>query len=433
MRTMARQGEQSRGRLLVVEDDLVHQTIIGKVGARLGYAVVIVSTFEAASELLQREAFDTLALDLSLAERDGIELLRLAANLGLTAMPILVISGCGERIMNSTRRVIEGLNLTLLACLTKPLDLDALREALCLPARGRAGLDRAAPRPEFSRERILAGLTAGEFSVEFQPKIDLANGKAVGAEALVRWWTPEFGIVSPAIFIPVVEQFDLMPDLTNYVLSSAIASSRRLIERHPGFVLAVNISGSSMNDLTLPERIESILRAEGVAPESLIVEVTESVAMSDVDRATDILVRLRLKGVGAAIDDFGTGFSSLTALAHLPFSELKIDRVFVKGCETNEAMMKIIEASAALGKAFKMKVVAEGIDSPDSLARVRHAGCDLGQGYLFAPSLRPERIDRWMMQRNAEGSDHAPMFEPRLHVANRLTGEGLATSFVAAY
>jgi EAL domain-containing protein (putative c-di-GMP-specific phosphodiesterase class I) len=131
-------------------------------------------------------------------------------------------------------------------------------------------------------------------------------------------------------------------------------------------------------------------------------------------------VRLRLKGIGAAIDDFGTGFSSLAALAHLPFSELKIDQSFVKGCETNEDMMKIVEASAALGRAFNMKVVAEGIDSPDTLARVRRAGCDLGQGYLFAPSLRPERIDRWMMQRNDECASHSPMFEPKLQMANPL-------------
>jgi len=421
MRTMPRHTEESKGRLLVVEDDLVHQTIIGKVGARIGYDTVIASTFAIASELLQQEAFDIMALDLSLGEHDGIELLRLAADCKLTAMSIVIISGCDERIMNSTRRVAEGLNLSLTGCLTKPLNLDELRDALCPPARGRTRTNRDAPLPEISRERILAGLAGDEFSVEFQPKIDLANGKVVGAEALARWWTPEFGKLSPAVFIPIVERLGLMPDLTSYVLSSAIASCRRLIDRHPGFTLAVNISGSSMIDLTLPEQIEAILRSEGVAPESLIVEVTESVAMSDVDRAVDILVRLRLKGIGAAIDDFGTGFSSLAALAHLPFSEMKIDQSFVKGCETNEDLMKIVEASAALGKAFKMKVVAEGIDNPQTLASVMRAGCDVGQGYLFSPALRPQRMERWLVQRNAKGSADASMFEPRLYVTNRFS------------
>jgi EAL domain-containing protein (putative c-di-GMP-specific phosphodiesterase class I) len=425
MKTMSRHTDRSKGRLLVVEDDLVHRTIVGKIGARLGYDTVVAATFETACELLQREAFDIMALDLSLGEHDGIELLRLVADRRLYAMSIVIISGCDERIMKSTQRVAEGLNLSLTCCLTKPLNLDSLRDALCLPARNRTDSNRAATLPEISRERIVAGLAGKEFSVEFQPKIDLASGKVVGAEALSRWWTPEFGTLSPAIFIPLVERFDLMPDLTNFVLSSAIASSRRLIERNPGFTLAVNVSGSSMIDLTLPERIERILRTEGVAPESLIVEVTESIAMADIDRAMDILVRLRLKRIGTAIDDFGTGFSSLTALARLPFSELKIDQSFVKGCETDEDMMKIVEASAALGKAFNMKVVAEGIDNPQTLAKVRHAGCDVGQGFLFAPALKAERIERWVTQRNAEGAAHASMFEPKLQLANRFTRQAV--------
>jgi EAL domain-containing protein (putative c-di-GMP-specific phosphodiesterase class I) len=160
---------------------------------------------------------------------------------------------------------------------------------------------------------------------------------------LARWRMPEFGTLSPARFIPMVEQFGLMPEVTNRIL--AIADSRKLIDQHPGFTVAVNVSGSLLTDLMLPERIEGILREQGVDASSLIVEVTESVAMSDVDRAMDILVRLRIKGVGAAIDDFGTGFSSLAALAKFPFSELKIDQSFVKGCDTDEDMMRIVDAS----------------------------------------------------------------------------------------
>ncbi len=417
MRKISRLTEESRGRLLVVDDDLVQRTIIGKIGAKLGYDTVIASTFEIASGLLQREAFDIMTLDLSLGERDGVELLRLAADRKLYAMPIVIISGCDERILNSTKRVAESLNLSLTRCLNKPLNLDNLRDALFLPGHGRVDSEQTAV-PEISRETIVAGLARNEFHVEFQPKIDLNSGKVIGAEALARWRSPELGNPSPAVFIPLVEKFGLMPDLTNHVLSCAIGSSRTLIRRHPGFTVAVNVSGSLMTDLMLPERIEGILRRESVAPDSLIVEVTESIAMSDVDRAMDILVRLRIKGVGAAIDDFGTGFSSLAALARLPFSELKIDQSFVNGCEADADMMKIVEASVALGKAFNMKVVAEGIDNPHTLASVRHAGCDVGQGYLFAPALQAERLDRWMTRQNANAA-HAPMFEPKPLPANR--------------
>jgi len=136
-----------------------------------------------------------------------------------------------------------------------------------------------------------------------------------------------------------------------------------------------------------------------------MVEITETTAMADVDRANDILVRLRIKKIGTAIDDFGTGYSSLTALARLPFSELKIDQSFVKGCESDEDMMKIVDASVALARAFNMKVVAEGVESPEALEIIRRIGCDVAQGFFFAPSLRRSRAERWISQRNSSADE----------------------------
>jgi len=407
MSTIIRDSDQPKGRLLVVDDDLVQRTIIGKIGSRLGYDTVVAPTFERAAELLRTDAFDVMTLDLSLGEHDGVELLRLAADLKLNAMPIVIISGCEERILNTTRRVGQALDLSLRSCLTKPLNLDHLREALLLPNRNQVAAAANATEPTIDRERVVVGLERNEFFVEFQPKIELESGRVIGAEALARWRLPEFGIVSPSIFIPIVERLGLMPDLTNRILKTAIADGRKLIEQHPDFTVAVNVSGSLLTDLMLPERIEAILGDHGVAAQSLIVEVTESVAMSDVERAMDILVRLRIKGIGAAIDDFGTGFSSLSALARLPFSELKIDQSFVKASEADDDMMKIVQASVGLARAFRMKVVAEGIDNPRSLAKMRQAGCDLGQGYLFAPSLKFERVASWMNQRESQRATDA--------------------------
>ncbi|MGA2996233.1 EAL domain-containing response regulator [Bradyrhizobium sp.] len=403
MRKISRQTENSKGRLLVVDDDVVQRTVIGMIAAKLGYDTVTASTFDVASELLQGESFDAMTLDLSLGEHDGVELLRLVAECGLQALPIVVISGCEERILNSTMRVAEGLALNLTGCLNKPLNLDKLRVALMLPPYARLSYQSRNAVQDITREQFLTGLEKTELAVEFQPKVDLKTGRVIGAEALARWRSAELGVVPPGTFIPAAERLGLMPELTNHILLLAIAQGRKLIEEHPGFTIAVNVSGSLMTDLALPERIESMLRAEQLLPASLIVEVTESVAMSDVDRATDILVRLRIKGIGAAIDDFGTGYSSLAALARLPFSELKIDQSFVKGCDSDEDMMKIIEASIGLGRAFKMKVVAEGIEDPRTLSRVREAGCDVGQGHLFAPSLRSERVAAWMLRQHSSG------------------------------
>jgi len=402
----------TRGRLLVVDDDLVQRVLIGKIGAKLGYETVVASSYEAATELLAREAFEIMALDLSLGERDGVELLRFVAERGLRAMSIVIISGCDDRIMKATRRVANGLKLSVGACLTKPLDLNRLRSALELQRRAPPAATSASPQLLITPERIVRGLENREFFVEFQPKIALVTGRVVGAEALARWRTDEFGMVSPMIFIPIAEQAGLMREVTDCILSSAMSQGRKLIERNPGFTIAVNISGSLMSDLTLPDRIEEILRRENISPTSLTVEITETSAMADVDRANDILVRLRIKKIGTAIDDFGTGYSSLAALARLPFSELKIDQSFIKGCETDEDMMKIVDASVALAKAFNMKVVAEGVESPEALEIIRRIGCDVAQGFLFAPSLRRARAERWISERNALADEQAASATP---------------------
>ncbi|WP_256805604.1 EAL domain-containing protein [Bradyrhizobium sp. Bra64] len=397
----------TRSRLLVVDDDLVQRVLIGKIGAKLGYETVVASSYEAATELLAREAFEIMVLDLSLGERDGVELLRFVAEKNFRAMSIVIISGCDDRIMKAARRVTSALKLTLGGCLTKPLDLSRLRSALERPRRSPLAATSASPSLLVTPERIARGLADHEFFVEFQPKIALQTGRVIGAEALARWRTDEFGIVSPLVFIPIAEGAGLMRGLTDCILSSAMSQGRKLIELNPGLTIAVNISGSLMSDLTLPDRIEGTLRRENVPPASLIVEITETTAMADVDRANDILVRLRIKKIGTAIDDFGTGYSSLAALARLPFSELKIDQSFIKGCESDDDMMKIVDASVALARAFNMKVVAEGVESQEALEAIRRIGCDVAQGFFFAPSLRRSRAEQWISQRNSLADDQA--------------------------
>jgi EAL domain-containing protein (putative c-di-GMP-specific phosphodiesterase class I) len=412
MRAIEHRTEELRGRLLVVEDDLVQRTVIGSIGAKLGYDTIIAPTFEIASQMLRNEKFDMMTLDLSLGEHDGVELLRLIAALKLNAMPIVIVSGCEERVRNTIQRVAVALDLSLTTSLAKPLNIDKLRAAMTRPLLHSAAASSQKQAPEISRDRIVAAFKQKEFIVELQPKINLRTNEICGAEALARWLTPEFGMVSPAIFVPLVEEFGLMSELTHAVCDAAVATSRGLIQQRPDFTVAVNVSASDLNDLTLPERIEGILRTYQVAPEALIVEVTESIAMSDVDRAMDVVSRLRLKGMGAAIDDFGTGFSSLSALAKLPFSELKMDRSFAGTCANDKDMMKIVEASIALAKAFGMKVVGEGIDNPSTLSALRAAGCDIGQGYLFAPTLGIRQFSHLMKRWDPRAAGRFPAFRP---------------------
>jgi EAL domain-containing protein (putative c-di-GMP-specific phosphodiesterase class I) len=142
------------------------------------------------------------------------------------------------------------------------------------------------------------------------------------------------------------------------------------------------------------------LHKHGLGAENLIVEVTESLAISDHARAADVLLRLRIKGIGISIDDFGTGYSSLASLARIPFTELKIDRSFVAGCLVDDSMRKIVTGSVEIGHQFNMKVVAEGVETADVAGFLCDLGCDVGQGYLYAPPLSPADLLSWSGQRS---------------------------------
>lgn len=183
--------------------------------------------------------------------------------------------------------------------------------------------------------------------------------------------------------------------MTTTILEQSIEAARGLRRTNPDLTMAVNISAELLSDLNLPETIERMLQRSDVPPRSLVLEITESIAMSDVNRATDILVRLRLKGIGISIDDFGTGYSSLRALAGMPFTELKIDQSFVNGGLNDPDLWKVVRASVALAHEMAMTVVAEGVEDLKTWHALRAIGCDTGQGFYFSLPLTIENLAAW--------------------------------------
>ncbi len=392
---MLRDGETaSPAAILIADDDRTQRAIIEAAAARLGFRVTNVATVDAADHFLGKERFATIIVDLALGERDGIELLRSIST--LRPVPhVIIVSGCEERILNAAVRFAHAAGITGAVAMPKPIDIGRLRDLLgsAPPARPAAG--PVAAFPPMTAAAIARGLDNGEFFPVFQPKIDLSNGRIAGCEALARWRSPHLGTVDPADFVAVAEATGQVKDITRAMLERSIDCARDFTKRNPDFVLAVNVSAGLLSDLSLPDEVERILAGCGVQPRSLLLEITESVAMSDIARATDILVRLRIKGIGIAIDDFGTGYSSLAALARMPFSELKIDQSFVRNCVTDADLMKIVRGSIALAHEFRMKVVAEGIEDDTTMQVLAAAGCDLGQGFLFAAPLQRDEFIAW--------------------------------------
>ncbi len=239
-------------------------------------------------------------------------------------------------------------------------------------------------------------LERDELRVFYQPLVEVASGRVVGLEGLVRWQHPERGLLAPASFVPIAEDAGLIVPIDEAVLRQAAADHVRWRELHPQLHLsvAVNLSAHHLRHPGLPGRVREVLEEHGLEPSALCLELTESVLMEDLDRHAETLLDLRRLGVRLAIDDFGTGYSSLTRLQLFPVDVVKIDRSFVAGLGTDPRDTAIVRGVIELAHALDLVVVAEGIERPEQLEELRSLRCDLAQGYLFAPPEPADVVDR---------------------------------------
>ena len=250
---------------------------------------------------------------------------------------------------------------------------------LCTPGMNTRALERMSLESGLRR-----ALERDEFVLHYQPLVDLATGRWVGTEALVRWQHPQLGLVPPDTFIPLAEESRLILPLGEWVMQAACMQLRRWRDAGlDGLRMSVNLSMRQLQQRELARTVEAALSRSGVPPEGLEVEITESVAMHNVEWTKSVLRALRDMGVRVTIDDFGTGQSSLTHLKHFPLSALKIDRGFVRDIAVDPDDEAIVRAVIALAHTLKLAVVAEGIETEAQLAFLAAARCEEGQGYLF--------------------------------------------------
>ncbi len=230
-----------------------------------------------------------------------------------------------------------------------------------------------------------------QLRVEYQPVVDLSTGGVTGFEALLRWSHPELGEIAPEVFIPIAEQTGVIVDLGRWVLATACDQLARW-RRDLGTELsvAVNVSGRQLADPHFSDVVLDTLVGCGLAPEHLVLEITETTIISDTDEAHRILDRLRGLGVRFAIDDFGTGYSALSYLQQLPIDILKIDRSFISHVREGHALPDIVRGILDLAHSLRLQTVAEGIESTAQLDQLRSANCEVGQGFLFSQSLSAE-------------------------------------------
>jgi diguanylate cyclase len=258
---------------------------------------------------------------------------------------------------------------------------------------------------------LRTALEREEIVLHYQPQIDVGNGRVVGLEVLVRWAHPQRGLLPPGSFIPFIERTGLSTSLTGYVLTAVARQLRKW--RDAGVeidvTLAVNLTMFDLLDTSLPGKVSALLEKAGVDAARLEVEITERVIMADPVRVRAVVEQLKEAGVRIAIDDFGTGYSSLSYLKSLPVDVIKIDRSFVMGMMEDESDRAIVRSTIDLAHNLGLSVVAEGVDSKDTLDELARYGCDVAQGFYIA---RPQPVDAL----DVEGLDAAQLGQQRVSI-----------------
>jgi len=259
---------------------------------------------------------------------------------------------------------------------------------------------------------IRHALVSNEIVVHYQPIIDLDGLTVRGAEGLVRWQHPEHGLIPPGAFVQTIEQTGLIGPLTRHVLERAIAECATWRRDGREMSVAVNLSVRNLLDRDLPGEIERLLDAYGLPAGSLQLEITESMIMSDPDRALATVSRLSGLGVRLSVDDFGTGYSSLANLRKMPIDELKIDRSFVSPMLRDESDLIIVRSTINLGHDLGLNVIAEGVEDSATLESLAELGCDLAQGYHVSRPMPADAFNAWLTHSARHGTTSPMPAEP---------------------
>lgn len=389
--------ERSAVKILVLDDESFMLKLLSRILSNLGFTSIILcdSGSAALEQLAGKDAGPNLILlDLNMPEMDGIEFVRHLVERHYTGSLIL-ISGEDERMLQTAEKLVQAHKIQILGHLHKPVKpevLSVLLETWTAPSTSSA----RAVKKAYTAEELRAALDKGELVNYYQPKVAVASGEVIGVETLVRWRHPVDGIVFPDQFIGVAEAFGLIDDLTQVVFTAAVTQAKAWKEAGLALRVAVNVSMDNLASLNFLNFVADLTAKIGVAPQDLVLEVTESRLMEDTRAPLEILTRLRLKRFRLSIDDFGTGHSSLAQLRDIPFDELKIDQGFVHRAWSDETLRAMYDASLSLARQLGMEVVAEGVEDRDDWDLLLRTGCDLAQGAFISRPMLPTNIPAWI-------------------------------------
>ena len=369
-------------RLLVIDEDPAVAAAIGRVARRVGFDTIVTTDGGDFLDRAMRWFPKVIVLDITATGVDGRPSLEDLADHGGKA-PIVIVCGDDQTTIDDAGTLGRVLGLRMAGGLKRPLKTEALHTIL------RAIHDDEAM---VSAQEVQIAIRDGDFFLEYQPIFTLKGTRQVGVEALARWRHKRRGVIHPDTFIPTIESAGLMKGFTPMIIGLAVAQARIWRDEGAEQRVCINVSGGCVAGLALDDIIARGCTRHGVDPACLTVEITETAAMGDIDRAAAGMANLRALGVRISVDDFGIGYSSLVQLQRLPISEIKIDKSFVLSCATHRESRVIVKTIIDLARNLSLEVVAEGIETDAARDSVAEMGCETGQGYLFSPPLSAAEI-----------------------------------------
>jgi diguanylate cyclase (GGDEF)-like protein len=393
-------------------------------------AVVDLDRFKFINDTLGHATGDTVLREVARRLRNAARDSDTVARLGGDEF-VLLLSGTEEAVREVAGRIIESMKVPLhhrdqridiglsIGVALYPQhgadDLSLLRHAdtaMYRAKRRRSGVEVFDGELHEVRRSYLSmlgelrtALESSQFSLEYQPKLDLTSGLIVGLEGLVRWNHPTRGCVPPGEFIPFAQQTGFIHELTGWVLKEGGRFAGELAERNLDVCLSLNVSAQDLESPDFSVGIATILRTRGLDPARLCLEITEGSLVNETANALANLNAIAALGVKLSVDDFGTGYATLKQLQKLPVHELKIDRSFVSGMNQNRGNQTIVRSAIDLGKQLGVRVVAEGVETVVELRALASMGCDAIQGYYLAKPMPPADVTGWIEMRHALYAD----------------------------
>lgn len=388
-------------KILLLDDDPVALKVLSIQLRNLGSGQVEVACHtdgQAALNALEQDQDIRLVFcDLQMPGMDGVEFVRHLVRLRY-AGGLVLVSGESSRTRQAVKQLAHAHGLQIVGTLGKPVAIESLRRVLDEAVTAHRPPAPVPSAASYAPDDLELAIWQGQLCNHYQPKVDLATGKVVGLEALVRWQHPQDGLVMPDHFVPMSEEHGLVGALGVEVVSEALHDLRRWLDAGHEIDLAVNVPLGDVSSLDYPDVLVEQARVAGVPLRHLVLEITESRLMDNPQVQLDVLARLRLKQVKLSIDDFGTGYSSLAQLRDLPFDELKIDRSFVHRASRTPSLRVILESSIGMARELGLRTVAEGVEEREDWDLLRLAGCDMVQGYFVARPMPGPEVDGWLAE-----------------------------------